>query len=132
LISIESSKRSWIWQAVGSAPGAACSGITTVRCGCEVFEKSIWSVDEASNTTTIATISAFLAAINAGNLYSTDGFGNPITVGLITKVDGASVGSTPPAPSPKWAWSVPSPYAGTVGVMSDGKWVYSQRVIYPQ
>lgn len=123
----------WIWQAAGSAPGARCSGITTGRCGCGAFGGSVWSTEAVRNTTTTATIQGFLAAINAGDLYRTDGFGNPITVGLITKVDGTPVGSAPPAPCPKWSWSAAlPPFGGTVGVMSDGKWVYSQRVIYPQ
>ncbi len=123
----------WIWQAVGSAPNSRCSGATSGRCGCAAFEKSIWSAEPAHNTTTAGTIAAFLTAINAGDLYRTDGFGNPVTVGLITKVDGTSVGSVPPAPCPKWSWSsVLPPYGGTVGVMSEGRWVYSRRVIYPQ
>ncbi|OPY03706.1 MAG: hypothetical protein A4E60_00003 [Syntrophorhabdus sp. PtaB.Bin047] len=123
----------WIWQAVGSAPDARCSGATSARCGCAAFEKSIWSTEPAHNTTTAGTIAAFLAAINVGNLYSTDGFGNPITVRLITKVDGTPVGDAPPVPCPKWSWSAAlPPYGGTVGVASEGKWVYSQRVIYPQ
>ncbi len=123
----------WIWQAAGNAPGARCSGITAVRCGCGAFGSSIWSTEPALNTTTTATIPAFLTAINAGGLYRTDGFGNPVTVRLITKVDGTSVGSAPPAPCPQWSWSdALPPYGGTVGVMSEGKWVYSQRVVYPQ
>lgn len=123
----------WIWQAVGSAPGARCSGATEGRCGCGTFGSSIWSKETASNTTTSATILAVLTAINAGDLYRTDGFGNPVTVRLITKVDGTPVGDAPPVPCPKWSWSAAlPPYGGTVGVMSDGKWVYSQRVIYPQ
>lgn len=123
----------WVWQAVGSAPGARCSGATSGRCGCAAFQKSIWSTEPARNMTTSGTIAAFLAAINAGDQYHTDGFGNPITVSLITKVDGTPVGDAPPAPCPKWSWSAAlPPYGGTVGVMSEGKWVYSQRVIYPQ
>ncbi|MDD3847227.1 MAG: hypothetical protein PHC90_12840 [Syntrophorhabdaceae bacterium] len=133
MISIESSKEFWIWQAAGSAPGARCSGITAVRYGCGNFDGDVWRTDPARNTTNAATISAFLTAINVGNAYRTDGFGNPITVGLITRADGTSAGSAPPAPSPKWTWSAAlPPYGGTVGVMSEGRWVYSQRVIYPQ
>ena len=123
----------WIWQAAGGSPGARCAGITSVRCGCGTFGSSIWSKEAASNTTTSATILAVLTAINAGDLYRTDGFGNPVTVRLITKVDGTSVGDAPPIPCPQWSWSAAlPPYGGTVGVMSEGKWVYSQRVIYPQ
>jgi len=123
----------WIWQAAGNVPGARCSGATTGRCGCSGFNGGVWSTDGTRNTTNTNTISGFLAATEAGNAYRTDGFGNPVTVGLITTAEGTAFASAPPAPCPKWTWpAVLPPYGGTVGVMSEGKWVYSQRVIYPQ
>lgn len=123
----------WIWQAAGSDPGVKCSGATTGRCGCSGFNANIWSADGTRNITSTNTIQGFLGAVKAGNSYRTDGFGNPVTAGLITRADGTSVGTVPPAPSAKWSWpEVLPPYGGTVGVMSEGKWVYSERVIYPQ
>lgn len=124
----------WIWQAAGSDPVAKCTGATSGNCGCSRFDKNIWSTDGAMNTinTDIAIIN-FLAGINIGNEYRTDGFGNPIAVRLITLSDGMPVAFTPPAPSPKWSWTGAfPPYGGTVGIMNDGAWIYSKRVIYPQ
>jgi len=124
----------WIWQVAGSSPGMKCTGATSGRCGCGGFDGSIWSADAAGNTiNTGAAISRLMAGINIGNAYRTDGFGNPVTIGLITLPDGTSVGSAPPAPSPKWTWAeAHPPYGGTVGVVNDGEWIYSKRVIYPQ
>lgn len=124
----------WIWQATGAAPKAICEGRTNDGCGCGVFDESIWSTDETRNIiNTRTTINNFLESINVGRTYRTDGYGNPVTVGLITLSGGESIVSAPPPPSPEWSWKeIYPPYGGTVGVMNDGAWIYSKRVIYPQ
>lgn len=124
----------WIWQAAGGAPKARCGGKTNGSCGCGGFDENIWSADETRNiVTTGTTITNFLGSINIGKTYSTDGYGNPVTVGLITLSQGEPVVSAPPPPSPGWSWmKVDPPYGGTVGVMNDGVWIYSKKVIYPQ
>lgn len=124
----------WIWQAAGSDPVAKCTGATSGNCGCSVFDGDIWDTDKTRNTAnTGAAVTGLLTGINTGSAYRTDGFGNPVTVGLITLPDGTSVGSAPPSPSPKWSWMKANPpYGGTVGVMNDGVWIYSRQVIYPQ
>ncbi len=123
----------WIWQATGDHAGEKCFGTITGRCGCNGFDGTFWSTDGTRNMTNTNTISGFLASITAGSAYRTDGFGNPLTIGLITRADGTPVASAPPVPSPKWTWSgVLPPYGGTVGVMAGARWIYSKRVIYPQ
>jgi type II secretory pathway pseudopilin PulG len=123
----------WIWQATGSHAGEKCFGTITSRCGCSGFDGTFWSTDGTRNITNSNTISGFLASITAGSAYRTDGFGNPVTIGLITRADGTPISSAPPAPCPKWTWSAAlPPYGGTVGVMVGERWVYSQRVIYAQ
>ena len=124
----------WVWQAAGTGPTVKCSGAVNGRCGCSGFNTGIWSNDAANNfLNTGADVSRFLANINVGDEYRTDGFGNPVAIGVITRPDGTAFDSAPPIPSPDWTWPAHTPpYGGTVGIMKDGVWIYSKRVIYPQ
>jgi len=124
----------WIWQAVGTSPSVTCSGISAGSCGCTGFTAAIWQSNVAYNTiNTVAMWTAFLNGIGLNASYRVDGFGNPITVGLLTQPNGTILASAPNTPAPTYTWVGASPpYGGHVGVRNGAAWVYSERVVYAQ
>lgn len=125
----------WIWQVMGSSPSLACSGVSAGNCGCTVFTAAVWQNNVAYNTVNTAVLwSTLLTGLGLSQAYRVDGFGNPMTVGLLTYANGTVIASTPSAPAPTYTWAGFSPpYGGHVGVRNaGGAWIYSERVVYAQ
>ncbi|MBT9168152.1 MAG: hypothetical protein DDT19_01497 [Syntrophomonadaceae bacterium] len=128
----------WAWQALGTAPNAECTGIEAVTCGCWHFNSFIWRTSALSGDVWLNTdieLTTLLNNIGIGtSVYRTDGYGNNITIGLLTDATGNLLGGTgiPPRPHPHYNWGSKPPFGGIVGVRDGGTWRYYRRIMYPQ
>jgi len=94
----------WIWRIVSKNSTQLCTDKNPSdknACGCDLFQKdsTYWETD--SNFCIIQDATTWQRVLNnlgLGNIYRTDGFGNPITISLLSDSNGNPTQCPPPAP----------------------------------
>ncbi len=147
LSSMDDTQVPWVWQITGSAPQQQCSGVEVEPCGCSAFSAGVWP-----NSTTYlqidtgAELTQLVNNLGIDIVYRTDGFGNTLTVRLLSDKAGNALGAVPSRPKITYSdclpggssigcsagavWSQLPPYTGVAGVMSGGSMLYSLKIVY--
>jgi hypothetical protein len=94
----------WLWKIVSQKPNVLCSGSSSGdpnACGCRNMQtdSSLWETDK--NFCIIndsVTWQRVLNNLGLGNLYRTDGFGNKLTMSILSDENGNPQGCPPKAP----------------------------------
>lgn len=118
----------FVWEAFSVNPATLCSGIEgeTGDCGCSSHTNTNnW--ETLSSYCTIDTdieISRFLANLDLGNKYKTDGLGNTITIVPLADSSGNEATCPPPRPQNNYVGlsSLPKTRIGVRNIL--GTWVY--------
>ena len=137
----------WIWQIVGTAPQQQCAGIEIGPCGCTGFTSSVWSASTSYlQINSAASLTQLVNNLGIDAIHRTDGYGNIVTVRLLTDKSGNALAAVPSRPKVNYAdclpggsgsgcttgavWSQLPPYTGVAGILSAGTMVYSQKIVY--
>ena len=98
----------WIWELVSQQPGVLCSGSTSCdsnACGCENLDTNSNYWETNSNFCIIDDDTTWQRVLNNLGLdknYRVDGFGNVITITLLSDANGNPVDCPPKAPYPNY------------------------------
>jgi type II secretory pathway pseudopilin PulG len=111
----------WIWEIVSKTPGKLCSGSTTGdnnSCGCLNLENNsgYWETD--SNFCIInddTTWSRIITNLGLDNSYRVDGFGNVLTISMLSDSKGNPTQCPPPAPKVNY-FDVPNYPKARIGI----------------
>jgi prepilin-type N-terminal cleavage/methylation domain-containing protein len=145
LASTDAAMVPWVWELIGSAPTTACSGGGS--CGCSNFTTSIWSnLTSYLQINSASTLSTLVNNLGIDPMYQTDGFGNMLTVRLLTDKLGNILSAVPSSPKATYSdclpggtgtgcstgapWSQLPPYTGVVGIVSGGSMIFSLKAVY--
>ena len=147
LSSTDDTQVPWVWQLTGSAPQQQCSGVEVDPCGCSAFTTGVWPNSTAYlQIDTGAELTQLVNNLGIDAVYRTDGFGNMLTVRLLSDKTGNTLPAVPSRPKINYsdclpggsgvgcsagaAWSQLPPYTGVAGVMSGGSMIYSLKIVY--